>query len=74
MTISIAPYEGQMRATLTLTGGDFVDGNYALIRNEDVPFTSTLTFDGTDYNDGILIGDPDSTSDNGVGMMNWTPS
>lgn len=63
VTISIAPYEGQMRATLTLTGGDFVDGNYALIRNEDVPFTSTLTFDGTDYNDGILIGDPDSTSD-----------
>lgn len=63
VTISIAPYEGQMRATLTLTGGDFVDGNYALIRNEDVPFASTLTFDGTDYNDGILIGDPDSTSD-----------
>lgn len=63
VTISIAPYEGQMRATLTLTGGDFVDGNYALIRNEDVPFTSTLTFDGTDYNDDILIGNPDSTSD-----------
>ena len=41
VTISIAPYEGQMRATLTLTGGDFVDGNYALIRNEDVQFAST---------------------------------
>ena len=63
VTISIAPYEGQMRATLTLTGGDFVDGNYTLIRNEDVPFASTLTYDRTDYNDGILIGDPDSTSD-----------
>ena len=63
VTISIAPYEGQMRATLTLTGGDFVDGNYALIRNEDVPFASTLTYDRTDYNDGILIGDPDGTSD-----------
>lgn len=61
--ISIVPYEGQMRATLTLTGSDFVDGSYALIRNEDVPFTSTLTFDGTDYNDGILIGNPDSISD-----------
>ena len=63
VTISIAPYEGQMRATLTLTGGDFVDGNYTLIRNEDVPFASTLTYDRTDYNDGILIGDPDGTSD-----------
>lgn len=42
VTISIAPYEGQMRATLTLTGGDFVDGNYALIRNEDVQFASTI--------------------------------
>ena len=64
VTISIAPYEGQMRATLTLTGGDFVDGSYALIRNEDVPFASTLTYDGTDYNDdGILIGDPDGISD-----------
>ncbi len=63
VTISIAPYEGQMRATLTLTGGDFVDGNYTLIRNEDVRFASTLTYDRTDYNDGILIGDPDGTSD-----------
>ena len=63
VTISIAPYEGQMRATLTLTGGDFADGNYTLIRNEDVPFASTLTYDRTDYNDGILIGDPDGTSD-----------
>lgn len=63
VTISITPYEGQMRATLTLTGGDFVDGNYTLIRNEDVPFASTLTYDRTDYNDGILIGDPDGTSD-----------
>ena len=63
VTISIAPYEGQMRATLTLTGGDFVDGNYTLIRNEDVQFASTLTYDRTDYNDGILIGDPDGTSD-----------
>lgn len=63
VTISIAPYEGQMRATLTLTGGDFVDGNYALIRNKDVQFASKLTYDRTDYNDGILIGDPDSTSD-----------
>ena len=63
VTISIAPYEGQMRATLTLTGGDFVDGNYTLIRNKDVWFASTLTYDRTDYNDGILIGDPDGTSD-----------
>ena len=63
VTISIAPYEGQMRATLTLTGGDFVDGNYTLIRNDDVRFASTLTYDRTDYNDGILIGDPDGTSD-----------
>ena len=63
VTISIAPYEGQMRATLTLTGGDFVDGNYTLIRNKDVLFASRLTYDRTDYNDGILIGDPDGTSD-----------
>ena len=50
VTISIAPYEGQMRATLTLTGGDFVDGNYALIRNEDVPFASIVVHETrTDY-------------------------
>lgn len=50
VTISIAPYEGQMRATLTLTGSDFVDGNYALIRNEDVPFASIVVHETrTDY-------------------------
>ena len=47
-----------MRLTLSFTGGA-ASGSYRLTRSDDLLVNATLTYVSTDYEGGILIGDPD---------------
>lgn len=52
------PVGNHMRLTLSFTGGD-ASGSYRLTRSDDLLVNATLTYVSTDYEGGILIGDPD---------------
>ena len=60
-----------MRLTLSFTGGA-ASGSYRLTRSDDLLVNATLTYVSTDYEGGILIGDPDDIFKPGSVIINET--
>ena len=58
VTARFEPVDNHMRLTLSFTGGA-ASGSYRLTRSDDLLVNATLTYVSTDYEGGILIGDPD---------------
>lgn len=58
VTANFEPVGNHMRLTLSFTGGA-ASGSYRLTRSDDLLVNATLTYVSTDYEGGILIGDPD---------------
>ena len=71
VTASFEPVGNHMRLTLAFTGGA-ASGSYRLTRNDDLLVNATLTYVSTDYEGGILIGDPDDTFKPGSVIINET--
>ena len=60
-----------MRLTLSFTGGA-ASGSYRLTRNDALLVNATLNYTSTDYEGGILIGDPDDIFKPGSVIINET--
>ena len=60
------PVGNHMRLTLSFTGGA-ASGSYRLTRNDALLVNATLNYTNTDYEGGILIGDPDDIFKPGFG-------
>lgn len=65
------PVGNHMRLTLSFTGGA-ASGSYRLTRNDALLVNATLNYTSTDYEGGILIGDPDDTFKPGSVIINET--
>ena len=65
------PVGNHMRLTLSFTGGA-ASGSYRLTRSDDLLVNATLTYVSTDYEGGILIGDPDDIFKPGSVIINET--
>ena len=65
------PVGNHMRLTLSFTGGA-ASGSYRLTRNDALLVNATLNYTNTDYEGGILIGDPDDTFKPGSVIINET--
>lgn len=71
VTARFEPVGNHMRLTLSFTGGA-ASGSYRLTRSDDLLVNATLTYVSTDYEGGILIGDPDDTFKPGSVIINET--
>ena len=71
VTARFEPVRNHMRLTLSFTGGA-ASGSYRLTRSDDLLVNATLTYVSTDYEGGILIGDPDDTFKPGSVIINET--
>lgn len=71
VTANFEPVGNHMRLTLSFTG-DAASGSYRLTRSDDLLVNATLTYVSTDYEGGILIGDPDDTFKPGSVIINET--
>lgn len=71
VTANFEPIGNHMRLTLSFTGGA-ASGSYRLTRSDDLLVNATLTYTSTDYEGGILIGDPDDTFKPGSVIINET--
>ena len=65
------PVGNHMRLTLSFTGGA-ASGSYRLTRNDALLVNATLNYTSTDYEGGILIGDPDDIFKPGSVIINET--
>lgn len=65
------PVGNHMRLTLSFTRGA-ASGSYRLTRSDDLLVNATLTYVSTDYEGGILIGDPDKYYEPGSITINET--
>ena len=65
------PVGNHMRLTLSFTGGA-ASGSYRLTRNDALLVNATLNYTNTDYEGGILIGDPDDIFKPGSVIINET--
>ena len=65
------PVGNHMRLTLSFTGGA-ASGSYRFTRNEALLVNATLNYTSTDYEGGILIGDPDDIFKPGSVIINET--
>lgn len=65
------PFGNHMRLTLSFTGGA-ASGSYRLTRNDALLVNATLNYTSTDYEGGILIGDPDDIFKPGSVIINET--
>lgn len=71
VTANFEPVDNHMRLTLSFTGGA-ASGSYRLTRSDDLLVNATLTYVSTDYEGGILIGDPDKYYEPGSITINET--
>ena len=71
VTACFEPVGNHMRLTLSFTGGA-ASGSYRLTRSDDLLVNATLTYVSTDYDGGILIGDPDKYYEPGSITINET--
>ncbi len=71
VTARFEPVGNHMRLTLSFTG-DAASGSYRLTRSDDLLVNATLTYVSTDYEGGILIGDPDKYYEPGSITINET--
>ena len=71
VTARFEPVGNHMRLTLSFTGGA-ASGSYRLTRSDDLLVNATLTYVSTDYEGGILIGDPDDIFKPGSVIINET--
>ena len=71
VTARFEPVGNHMRLTLSFTGGA-ASGSYRLTRSDDLLVNATLTYVSTDYDGGILIGDPDKYYEPGSITINET--
>ena len=71
VTARFEPVGNHMRLTLSFTGGA-ASGSYRLTRSDDLLVNATLTYVSTDYDGGILIGDPDKYYEPGSVIINET--
>ena len=71
VTARFEPVGNHMRLTLSFTGGA-ASGSYRLTRSDDLLVNATLTYVSTDYEGGILIGDPDKYYEPGSITINET--
>lgn len=71
VTARFEPVGNHMRLTLSFTGGA-ASGSYRLTRSDDLLVNATLTYVSSDYEGGILIGDPDDTFKPGSVIINET--
>lgn len=71
VTANFEPVGNHMRLTLSFTGGA-ASGSYRLVRSDDLLVNATLTYVSTDYEGGILIGDPDKYYEPGSITINET--
>ena len=71
VTARFEPVGNHMRLTLSFTG-DAASGSYRLTRSNDLLVNATLTYVSTDYEGGILIGDPDDIFKPGSVIINET--
>lgn len=65
------PVGNHMRLTLSFTGGA-ASGSYRFTRNDALLVNATLNYTSTDYEGGILIGDPDDIFKPGSVIINET--
>ncbi len=65
------PVGNHMRLTLSFTGGA-ASGSYRFTRNDALLVNATLNYTSTDYEGGILIGDPDDIFKSGSVIINET--
>lgn len=65
------PVGNHMRLTLSFTGGA-ASGSYRFTRNDALLVNVTLNYTSTDYEGGILIGDPDDIFKPGSVIINET--
>ena len=65
------PVDNHMRLTLSFTCGA-ASGSYRLTRNDALLVNATLNYTSTDYEGGILIGDPDDIFKPGSVIINET--
>lgn len=63
------PVGNHMRLTLSFTGGA-ASGSYRFTRNDALLVNATLNYTSTDYEGGILIGDPDDIFKPGSVIIN----
>ena len=71
VTARFEPIGNHMRLTLSFTRGA-ASGSYRLTRSDDLLVNATLTYVSTDYEGGILIGDPDKYYEPGSITINET--
>ena len=71
VTARFEPVGNHMRLTLSFTRGA-ASGSYRLTRSDDLLVNATLTYVSTDYEGGILIGDPDKYYEPGSITINET--
>ena len=71
VTARFEPVGNHMRLTLSFMGGA-ASGSYRLTRSDDLLVNATLTYVSTDYEGGILIGDPDKYYEPGSITINET--
>ena len=71
VTARFEPVGNHMRLTLSFTGGA-ASGSYRLTRNDALLVNATLNYTSTDYEGGILIGDPDDIFKPGSVIINET--
>ena len=71
VTARFEPVGNHMRLTLSFTGGA-ASGSYRLTRSDDLLVNAILTYVSTDYEGGILIGDPDDIFKPGSVIINET--
>lgn len=71
VTARFEPVGNHMRLTLSFTGGA-ASGSYRFTRNDALLVNATLNYTSTDYEGGILIGDPDDIFKPGSVIINET--